>query len=86
MGIVERFIVGRDGIARGAELRVGAQRTLERAVQQLYPLELSCDVATKTSEARKKTRQLKADVPEFQPRRNAAVVAECRIQDMAADD
>ena len=71
---------------RGAELRVGAQRTLERAVQQLYPLELSCDVATKRPEARPKTSQLKADVPEFRPRRNAAVVAECRIQDMVSED
>ena len=31
---------------RGAEPRVRAQRTLERAVQHLYVMELSCDTAT----------------------------------------
>ena len=42
LGIVERLIVGRDGIVRGAKLRAG-KGVLERAVQQVYPLELSCD-------------------------------------------
>ena len=65
MGIVERLIVGRDGLFRGAELRVGTERTLERAVQHLYPLELSCDTVKKTPESRLTTTELKADVPEF---------------------
>ena len=63
---------------RGAEPRVRAQRTLERAVQHLYVMELSCDTATKTHEWRSKTTQLNADVTEFQPKRNAAAVAECQ--------
>ena len=32
IGIVDRLIIGKDGVVRGAELRVGAERTLERAV------------------------------------------------------
>ena len=42
LGIVENHIVGTDGIVRGAVLRSGKSR-FERAVQHLYPLELSCD-------------------------------------------
>ena len=42
LGIVQDLIVGRDGETRAAKLRAG-KRVLERAVQQLYPLELSCD-------------------------------------------
>ncbi|KAK3727323.1 hypothetical protein QZH41_006278 [Actinostola sp. cb2023] len=42
LGVVEQLITGRDGIVRGAKIRVG-KRHLERAVQHLYPLELSCD-------------------------------------------
>ena len=68
------------------QLPVLTPNSLQFCRLQLYPLELSCDVATKTPETRPKTMQLKADVPEFRPRRNAAVVAECRIQDMASDD
>ena len=86
IGIVDRLIIGKDGVVRGAQLRVGAERTLERAVQHLYPMELSCDTATKTSDSRSKTTQLNADVPEFRPKRNAAAVADCRIQDIAEQD
>ena len=67
IGNVERLIVGRRDIVRGAELRVGAERTLERAVQDLYPLELSCDTVKKTPESRSKATELKADVPELRP-------------------
>lgn len=82
IGIVDRLIIGKDGVVRGAELRVGA----ERAVQHLYPMELSCDTATKTPESRSKTTQLNADVPEFRPKGNAAAVAEFRIQDIAEQE
>jgi hypothetical protein len=75
IGIAERFIIGKDGTVRGAEVRVGAERTLERAVQHLYPLELSCDTDKKSKTT------LNVDVPEFRPMRNAAAVAKCRIQD-----
>ena len=41
-GIIENLIVGNDGVVRGAKLRAG-KSYVERAIQQLYPLELSCD-------------------------------------------
>ena len=42
LGIVTKLIIGRDGVVRAAQLRAG-KSYLERAVQHLYPLELSCD-------------------------------------------
>ena len=42
LGTVEGLIRGRDGVVRGAKVRT-VNRQLERAVQHLYPLELSCD-------------------------------------------
>ena len=49
LGIVEDLITGRDGLVRPATLRAGKSH-LERPVQHLYPLELSCDRATKEPE------------------------------------
>jgi hypothetical protein len=49
-------------------------------------MELSCDVAVKTPESRPRETELRADVPEFRPKRNAAAIAECRIQDIAGDE
>ncbi len=43
MGIVERLFEGKDGIVRAVRLKSGRDR-LERAIQHLYPLELSCDI------------------------------------------
>ena len=43
MGIVEELICGRDGIVRGAKIRT-PNGNLERAVQHLYPIEVSCDL------------------------------------------
>ena len=71
IGIVESLIVGTDGVTRAATLRCG-KSTLQRAVQQLYPLELSCD-------AKKKETELSVDAKEFRPKRNAAVVAKIQI-------
>jgi len=44
MGIVEETIIGRDGVVRGAKVRVtgtGKPEHLNRPLQKLYPLELS---------------------------------------------
>ena len=44
MGIVEEEMIGRDGIVRGAKVRVigtGKPEHLNRPLQKLYPLELS---------------------------------------------
>ena len=42
LGIVVKLIKGREGVVRAAKLRAG-KSFLERAVQQLCPMELSCD-------------------------------------------
>ena len=42
LGIVTELIAGTDGVVRAARLRAG-KSFIERAVQHLYPLELTCD-------------------------------------------
>ena len=79
MRIVEELISGRDGVVRAVKLRAG-KGTLERAVQHLYPLELTCD-----RENARSSPQLNPEAPTFKPRRDAAVAAQCRIQDINAD-
>ena len=78
LGVIVQLLTGKDGIVRGAKLRAG-KGVLERAVQQLYPLELSCD-------CEKPKPALRAQAPEFRPRRNPATVARLRIQDQAEED
>ena len=77
LGIVESLIEGRDGVARGAKIKT-AKGVLERAVNQLYPLELSREEKTWTPNC---------NAPAFQPRpkRDAAVAATVRIEQQAAD-
>lgn len=79
LGIIEDLIAGRDGIVRVAKLRAG-KATLDRAIQQPYPLELTCDRAAVESSV-----QLNPGVPSFRPRRDAAVAANRRIQDIATE-
>ena len=68
LGIVEELITGRDGVVRGAKLR-GGRFYLERRVQHLYPMELSCERTTAT--------------PVFRQSRDVAVAARARIKDAA---
>ena len=63
MGIVEELITGCDGVVRGAKLRAGKSH-LERAIQHLYPLELTCDRQTKGP-----GNELNPDAAEFAPQR-----------------
>jgi hypothetical protein len=42
LGIVVDMIKGKDDVVRGAKVKT-ANGVLERAIQQLYPLELTCD-------------------------------------------
>ena len=77
LGIVEELITGRDGVVRGAKLRAG-RSYLERPVQHLYPMELSCDRTTAMPRA-----TLSAEAPVFRPSRDAAVAARARIEDAA---
>ena len=80
LGIVKELIVGRDGTVRAAKLKAG-KGTLERAVQHLYMLQLSCDKTVTNIQP-----QLNPDALTFRPERNAAVAARLRIQEIASDD
>ena len=75
MGVIERIIPGIDGVVRVAKVRIG-ETTLERPVQHLFPLELTCDTTAREDRA-----TLNANVPEFKPRekRRAAVEATDKI-------
>lgn len=81
LGIVEQLIEGRDGVVRGARLRAGRSH-LERPIQHLYPLELSCD---KENVQRNMT-PLDPTAPVFRPRRDAAVAASLRMQEVAEEE
>ena len=77
LGIVDQLIAGRDGVVRGAKLRVGRSH-VERPVQLLYPLELSCD----EDDNQETAMTLNPDAPTFRPRRDAAATAELRVKDI----
>ena len=80
LGIVEEHIVGRDGVVRAVKLRAG-ESYLERAVQQLYSFELSC---VKSTEA--ENPPLNPEALAFRSRRDAAVAARLRVQEIAVRD
>lgn len=72
-GVVEELIRGRDGVVRGAKIRTSCGH-LERAIQHLYPIELSCDLTPTTT--------LNPTTPPFQPRprHDAAAAAAIRVR------
>ena len=84
MGIVDGLITGRDGIVRAARMKTATGSYLERALQQLYPLELSCD-----REPQRAQNVLSVNAAEFAPRREmrqAARDARGRIAALANDE
>ena len=78
--MVSDLITGRDGVVRRAKLCT-PKSVIERPVQHLYPLELTCDMAVETAPA-----ALNPTVPAFRPHRNAAVAARACIQELAQMD
>ena len=74
LGIVEEHFPGRDGVIRAAKVKT-SNRHLERAVNHLYPLELSCDQSSNLQ-------ILNPTAPVFRPVRDAAVAARSRIQEV----
>lgn len=80
-GIIVELFIGRDGIIRAAKLRAG-KSYLERAVQQLYPLELTCDWAKGGIATNNPMRQPR-DAVSIRRKRDAAVAARLRLQDVA---
>ena len=73
LGVITELVIGKNSVIRGAKLRAG-KGVLERAVQMLYPLELSCGIKNPKP-------TLRAQAPEFRPTRNTAAIARLRIQD-----
>lgn len=76
LGIVEELITGNDGVLRGARLRAGKSR-IERPIQHLCPLELSCDRQQLPAPV-----QMNPEAASFRPRRDAAIAARLRVQDI----
>ena len=79
LGVVDDLITGRDGVVRGAKLR-SSKSSLERPLQHLYPLELSCD-----STVDRTTTSGPVDTQVVRLQRDAAA-ARLRIEDIATDD
>ncbi|CAB4044293.1 Pro-Pol poly [Paramuricea clavata] len=77
LGVFDELYKGRDGVVRAVKRRAG-KTYLERAVNHLYPLELSCD-RTETKEPI----NLNPEAAPFRPRRDAAVTAQQRIKEVA---
>ena len=71
----------RDGVIRAVKLRTG-KSILERPIQHLYPLELSCDDPGNIA----RPTQLNAQAPVFRPRRDAALAARIRFRDVLQDE
>ena len=78
----EEFIQGRDKVVRGAKLRAG-KSTLERLVQHLFPLELSCDILQTIPQASNEGAKLDVRAPEFRPRQKAAEAARGLLKTIA---
>ena len=77
MGIIEQLIEG-NGVVRAATIRT-SKSTLQRAIQHLYPLELTCDQNVSESVQGVKEVEWNVNVEEFQPKRKAAQVAKMQI-------
>ena len=79
LGVVDDLITGCDGLVHGARLR-SSKSSLERPLQHLYPLELSCDSTVET------TTSGLVDTQVVRPQRDTAAAARLRIEDIATDD
>ena len=79
LGIAGNHIVDTDGIVRGVIVRSGRSR-IERAVQHLHPLELSRD------RPRSHLADLRSQAQPFRPRRDTALAARLRVQNIARDE
>ena len=79
-GIVVEFFQGRDGMVRAVTLGAG-KSYFERAVQHLFPLELSCDQEQRVRE----DPSLNHRAGEFLLVRSAVAVAEEKIRCIAEE-
>ena len=77
LGVVDQMIKGKDDVVRAVRLRAG-KSFLERPIQHLFPLELSCDLKPK--------KQLDVQAKEFVPKRMAAKAARENIRLIASEE
>lgn len=85
IGIVVKLFPGRDRVVRAVRLRAG-KSYLERAVQHLFPMELSCDQEREQQQEGGGNTQLNPRAREFHPVRRAAVVAAVTIHHIADEE
>ena len=85
IGIVVKLFPGRDGVVRAVRLRAG-RSYLERAVQHLFPMELSCDQEREQQREGGGNTQLNPRAREFRPVRRAAIVAAENIRCIADEE
>ena len=83
IGIVEELYEGKDNVIRAVKIP-SRKIYIERPIQFLYPLELSCDTWKRQKTVHQCSKQsLNVNASEFKPRRNAAAIAEVRIRGAA---
>lgn len=80
IGIVEEELKGGDGVVRGVRMRAG-KSYLERPLQELFPMELSCD---RTEQKKEQVESNQVEEP--RPKRQAAVKANEKIHLMSMDN
>ena len=81
IGIVVKLIKGRDGVVRAIRLRAW-RSYLERAIQHLYPMELSGDQPREEHEEGRMS-HLNLSAREFHPTRRAAIATADKIRRIA---
>ena len=75
IGIVEELYEGKNNVIRAVKF-CSRKTYIERSIQFLYPLELSCDTWKRQKTVYQCSKQpLNVNENEFKPRRNAAVIA-----------
>ena len=79
-----KLIKGRDGVVRAIRLRAG--KYLERAVQHLYPIELSCDQQGEEQKEGGVVSILNASARESHPIRSAVIIAADSIRRLAGEE
>ena len=83
ISVVEELYEGNDNEIRAVKL-CSRKIYIERPIQFLYPLELSCDTWKRQKTVHQCSKQpLNVNANEFKPRRNTAAIAEIRIRDAA---
>ena len=76
IGIIEELYEEKDNVIRAIKLR-SMKTNIERPVQFLYPLELSCDTWKRQKTVHQCSKQpLNVNKSEFKPQRNAVAIAE----------